>query len=409
MANNLIDVATLQRAGLALLRNQYYYIANANTEYMNPQSFSGSLGDTIDFTLPIKQVAGQGTLTVAGFDPITQRKQTLTVDQAAYVANAYTAQERIFNVEKYLKDFGEVAIAELGDTIEGNVAKNNVDHTYRMFSVDNGATDITTFAQLAQAAANYRNMGSPKGTLCAVIPDIKAPTIINNGLNQFVLDKNEEQFKNWMLGSFSRVEWYTSNLCPTHTAGSAGQLQTTLTVVSINAAGDQLTLSGAANSDADAIKKNDVLTFQDQGGVIRFLTDNGHQVSQQKVQVSATSGAGSDGTGQVVVNIKPALISTAGVAERNISTPVVAGMELIPAQSHIAGLLYYKPSLMLGMPRLPDQMPFPTANEMDPESKISMRLTYGSKFGENTTGFIHDAIWGSTLVDEYAMRLAFKL
>ena len=45
----------------------------------------------------------------------------------------------------------------------------------------------------------------------------------------------------------------------------------------------------------------------------------------------------------------------------------------------------------------------------DPDSKVAIRLTYGSIFGKNLTGFIHDALWGSTLVDEYAMRLAFTV
>jgi len=407
MANQLIDVTTYQRAELALLRNSYVYVAKANTKYKNPQSFTGNLGDSIDFDLPIKQVANRNSLVVPAFDPVIQRKQTLTVDQPITVANAYTAQERIFNVDMFMNDIGKSAMAELGDGIEANVALNNVSHTYRTFN--DGTTDITSFQQLAQAAADYRNTGAPKGNLCGIIPDIKAPAIIGNGLNQFVLDRNERQFMSWELGSFARVDWHTSNLCPTHIAGTVGQDQATLTVVSINAAGTQLTLSGAGASDADAIKENDVLTFQDSGGVIRFLTEHGHQTSQQKVQVRATADAGSDGAGQVVVDIFPALNSTVGDALQNINTPVVAGMELIPAQSHIAGLLFYQPALMLGMPRLPDQSPFATANEIDEESGISMRLTYGSKLGENQTGFIHDAIWGSTLVDECAQRLAFAL
>lgn len=408
MANQLIDVTTYQRAMLALLRNSYVYVAKANTKFKNPQNFTGNLGDSIDFDLPIKQVANRTSLVVSSFDPVIQRKQTLTVDEPITVANAYTAQERIFNVDEFMDDIGRSAVAEIGDGVEGNVALNNLTHTYRMYG--NGVNDINSSQQLAQAAANYRNTGAPKGRLCGIIPDIKAPAIVGNNLNNlFVLNNNEKQYMSWEIGSFSQVDWYTSNLCPTHIAGGVGQRQDTLTVVSINAAGTQLTLSGAQNGEVGAVQENDVLTFQDTGGVIRYLTEHGHQVSQQPVQVRATANADADGGGQVVVDIFPALNSTAGDALRNISTPVVAGMTLLPNQSHIAGLLFYQPALMLGMPRLPDQAPFPTANEVDPESGISMRLTYGSKLGENQTGFIHDAIWGSTLVDEYAMRMAFTL
>lgn len=409
--NNLVQVQTYQRAMLAVLRNNYAYIEKMNTMFKNPQDFSGNLGDTIDYSLPVRQVARPG-LSVSQFDGITQRKRSLAVDQAYHVANAFATKERIFNVEgpktkEFMKDFGEVAIVELGDTIEGNVALNNVNNTYRVF--DGGASDITSFQQLAQAAANYRNIGAPKANLCGIIPDIKNPAIIGTGLNQFVLDRNEKQYNSWELGEFARVDWYSSNLCPIHIAGSVGQAGTTLTVVSINAAGTQLTLSGASNSDPDAIKKNDVLTFQDSGGVVRFLTQNGHQVSQQPVQVAAVSDVGSDGTGQVVVDITPALISTPDTAERNISTDIVAGMELTVTNSHIAGILFYQPAFMLGMPQLPDKDPFTTGNAYDPETGISMRMSVGSSFEEDRKGTIWDVIWGSDLVPEYAMRLAFAL
>jgi hypothetical protein len=65
--------------------------------------------------------------------------------------------------------------------------------------------------------------------------------------------------------------------------------------------------------------------------------------------------------------------------------------------------------LFLAMPRLPDQVPFPTGNENDPETGVSMRMYYGTLFGQNQMGMIHDAIWGSTLVSEYAMALVFPL
>jgi hypothetical protein len=61
------------------------------------------------------------------------------------------------------------------------------------------------------------------------------------------------------------------------------------------------------------------------------------------------------------------------------------------------------------MPRLPEEIPFPTANKSDPESGVSLRMYYGSLFGQNQRGFVNDVIWGKTLVPEYAMRLLFPL
>lgn len=410
MANQLIDVATYQKSDLALLLNSFVYISKANTKFKNFENFKGNLGSTITFDLPVKYTADRTGLAVSNFQPTIQREQSLTVNEPVNVAYEFTDEERIYNVDEYMKDFGRSAVAEIGSEVEANVALNNLTHTYRTFG--DGITDINSYQQLARAAANYRNTGAPKVNLCGIIPDIKNPAIVGNGLNQFVLDRNERDAMSWEIGDFARVNWYQSNLCPTHIAGTVGEDQTTLTVVNILNNGTQLELSGAVNSDGNAIKKNDILTFQDSvSGVsnIRYLTEYGHQVSQQKVQVRAVDDAGANGSGTVFVDIFPALNSTLGEGARNISTPVVAGMELKGIKSHIAGLLFYQPALMLGMPKLPNQPPFPTANSVDADSGVSMRVYYGTKFGENLTGFIHDALWGSTLVDEYAMRLAFTL
>ena len=46
---------------------------------------------------------------------------------------------------------------------------------------------------------------------------------------------------------------------------------------------------------------------------------------------------------------------------------------------------------------------------VDPETGASIRQYYGSLFGQNTRGMIHDAIWGSTMVPEYAMAVIFPM
>lgn len=406
MASNILqNIATYQKSDLGLLQNSYVYLDKANKKFNNFQDRPGNRGDTVTFDLRTRYVANDG-LVVGSFQDTEQRVQSLVVDKAKNVAYEFNDEERIFNVKDYMKLFGESAVCELGGEVESDVALNNVSHTYRAFG--DGVTDINSYGQLAQACANYRNYGSAKSRICGIIPDVKVPAIINSGLQQFATKRNDKDALDWELGPFSQVEWYSSNLLPEHVAGTLGQAQTTLTVDSINGAGTQITLSNAG-TDADAIKSGDILTFQD--GVsgqpnMRFLTFNVHKPSAQKVQVRATADAAS-AADVVVVNIFPALVSTAGDRNQNINNPVAAGMEIKALPDHTAGLLFHEPSLMLAMPRLPLQTPFPTASVSDPDSGASMRVYYGTQFGQNLTGFVHDVIWGSTLVDEYAMRLVF--
>lgn len=409
MANILQNVATYQKAGLAYLQNLSVYINKSNKKFRNFQNLTSNLGDVVTFDKPTRY-AFEPTLSVTSFQPTEQRVQSLTVDQQGHVGTELSDLERIFNLPSYMKEFGESASIEIASNVEENVALNNLTHTYRTFG--DGVTDIDSFQQLAQAAADYKDFGSPKGRLCGIIPSVKMPAIVGNGLNQFATSRNDEIANSWVIGSFAGVDWYSSNLLPKHVAGTAGETAVTLTVVSINAAGTQLTMSGAATGDPDAIKENDILTFQDAVSGqpdMRFLTFTGHATSAQKVQVRATADAASDGGGQVVVNIFPALVSTANDRNENINNPVAAGMELKALKSRQAGLLFHEPALMLAMPRLPDQPPFATSSMTDPDSGCSTRLYYGTKLFENLVGMVNDVIWGSTLVDEYAMQLAFTV
>lgn len=405
MANILQNVATYQKAGLAYLQNLSVYINKSNKKFKNFQTMTANLGDTVTFDKPTRY-AFEPTLTVSSFQPTEQRVQSLTVNKQGNVGTELSDIERIFNLPSYMNEFGESASIEIASNVEENVALNNISHTYR--TSGDGVTDINSFQQLAQAAADYKDFGSPKGRLCGIIPSVKMPAIVGNGLNQFATSRNDKIANTWVIGEFSGVSWYQSNLLPTHVAGTLGQNAITLTVDSINGAGTQIVLSGAGTDD---IKNGDILTFQD--GVtgqpdMRFLTFTGHATSSQKVQVRATADA-VPAAGVVTVNIFPALVSTAVDRNQNINNAVAAGMEMKALPNHVAGLLFHEPALMLAMPRLPDQPPFATSSLTDPDSGCSTRLYYGTKLFENLVGMVNDVIWGSTMVDEYAMRLAFTV
>ena len=81
---------------------------------------------TVTFDLPPRMTVTNGL--VAQFQGVNQRVFPLIVDQAINVSYAFTAQERIFNVEKdtesYMEMFGRSAVAEMGANIELNLALN---------------------------------------------------------------------------------------------------------------------------------------------------------------------------------------------------------------------------------------------------------------------------------------------
>lgn len=410
-SSTLQAVQTYQASGLGYLQNLYCGIATANTKFKNFQNEVGQLGATVGFDRPVRYVAEDSL--VANFQGTTQLVETLTVNQAASVAFSFTNQDYVFNAEKYVDDFNMSAVAELGAKVEANLWDSTIiNQTYRTYysGITSNAIDpITSFTQLAASLAGYRNFGSPNGGVKCYLPDTAVPAIVGSGLSQFVMNRNEELANSWELGKFSNSDWYQSNLLPLHTAGSIGDDGETMTVVSINPAGTQLTLNGVTASTA-TLKEGDIIEFNDNvtgHPNMRFLTYVGHKPCAQKVQVRVTADATADGTGEIVVDIFPALVSDLTSPNANINNAVAAGMELKCLPSHRAGVIIGGNALFLAMPKLPDEDPFPTASEYDPDSGVSLRVYRGSKFGENERGFVTDCIWGQTLVADYAMRIAF--
>lgn len=433
--NILQQVQTYQRSSLALLQNLNCFIATANTKFKNFNDIQANLGSSVTYDLPPRFTSQNGL--VVSFQPASQRVATLTCDQAKNTSFEFTAQERIFNVEKdtesYMKVFGKSATAELASAVEQNVALNanssvpvmtivngqsvptGALHTesgpYRFFG--NGVTPITSYQQLAQAIANFKDYGSVKSGIKVYLPELIYPAIVGSGLNQFAPKRNDEIAMSWEVGTFGspEVKYYQSNLLPVQNAGTIGNSTgggNILTVVSTNDptgnAVTQITFSGAG-TDANAIKSGDLMVFND--GVagqqnMRYLTFIGHAVSGQAVQIRATADAASSG-GNVIVSITPPLQWTFG-ANQNLNNPINAGMQVTVQPSHRCGLIVGGDALYLAMPRLPSQSPYDSASEYDEETAVSMRMTYGALFGQNQQGMIYDGIWGSNLPGEYAMR-----
>jgi hypothetical protein len=337
-----------------------------------------------------------------------------------------------------MEKFGMSRVEELSAKIEANVCRN-ADSSVPVMTVDsngqsiptgalhtdsgpyrfygNGTEQINSFQQLAQALALNAEYGVPNGQPEVVLPNLAIPAIIGTGLNQFVANQNEKLRNSWDLGTYqgSNARYYRSNLLPVHNSGTVGNDALTLTVISTNdPTGNnitEITFSGANTSDAASILSGDLGQFVD--GVsgfqdLRYLTWTGHELSGVPVQIRSLSVAGSNGSGHVTVEIFPALSSQFG-PNQNLNQNIQAGMQMTFVPSHRCGLIISGKALYLAMPKLPDEIPFPTGTKTNKATGASLRLYYGTLFGKNTRGVINDAVWGSYGQPEYLMRMCFPL
>ncbi len=415
--NILQQVATYQSSDLAYLINLNCFVTTANTKFLNFEDKIGNLGDTVTFDRTPRYVTANSLVITT--QASVQRVQTLTVNNAQNVAYNFTAQQILFNVEEYWDKFAKSAVEELAANIEASVANVCVQNTFRFYG--DGVTPITTFNQLAKMLAFFRNFGAAKNDTKGFLSDIAVPDIVGSGLNQFATKRNDETAMSWEIGSFSRCEWYQSNLLPVHISGTEGQQGTVLTVVSttknVNGEITAITYSGTnAASDASSVLQYDKFQFSD--GVsghndLRFLTFTGHFPSNSPVQFAAAATAASTSGSQVTVTLYPPLLpgalQAASSDTMNINYDIVAGMQATVLPSHRAGVVHAGQPLFLAMPMLPTQEPFYSASEYDEDTGVSMRCYWGTVLGQNLQVMVHDAIWGYTMVPEYAMAVIFPL
>lgn len=442
-SNTLQTVQTYQRSSLGYLYTLNCFISTMNTEFKDFNKYQANLGSSVTFDTPPQSSVAAGL--VASWQGVEQLTQTLTCDQAANASFTVTAQQRIFNLDKgedeYITKFGKSFLQGMSIYIETNVAKN-CDGTVPVMAVDangnsyptgayhtqsgayrfygDGVTPIDSYQQLATAQMYFDNYGTV-GTKKCYLPDTIIPAIVGTGLNQFAPRRNDDTAMSWEIGDFGSplVSYYKSNLLPLHVSGNTGVNGDTLVVVSTNDASGvavtQITVSGATDvSDPAAVLIGDLLYFVD--GVsgkpdMRYLTYNnggGTSVSANPVQLRSTAVAASDGSGNVTITFLPAL-NWAGGAKKNLNNAIVAGMHIKNTPSHRRGQIIDSNAGYLAMPQLPDQPPYDTANEYDPNTGVSLRLSYGSLFGKNQTGMIYDATWGSIFVPPYCMGILTPL
>jgi hypothetical protein len=428
--NILQAVETYNDAGLGYLQNLCCMASTFNQKYKNFENVTAQLGETILLELPTRSTVSKGL--VASFQATADRKIPLTCDQAANAGRAFSAQQFVFNADQYMDKYGRADVAELGADIEKNLGLNAIS-AVPVYTVDNngqsvptgalhtesgpfrfygdGTTPLNSSKQIAQILANNDSFGSPTFGRKLYLPNDIIPEIVNNNLQQFALNRNNAEAMSWDLGDVGGCNIYQSNLLPIHTAGTLGDDATELTVVSTNdPTGEnitEITCSGAG-TDSTAVRSGDLGYFVD--GVVgfndmRYLTWVGKNPTNLPVQFKIVSNAASS-AGSVTLVIDPnyPLVSAPG-ANQNLNQPIQAGMKIKILPTHRAGLFVTGDAAYMAMPTLPNEDPFTTSTQTDPETGLSLRTYYGSQFGKNFRGLIHDAIWCSLVVPEYSMRI----
>lgn len=408
--NVLVSVATLQESMLAAQTNVSSFVATANPKFKDFNDLTANLGDSVQIRLPYRFVAADGLVVVK--QPTIDNYATITVNNAKHVNIDVSAQQYMFNVEDFMDNIGLGAVTELGGKIEEDVASLCETAPFRVYG--NGLDPINQFNQLGKILAEFRTFGMPRNVTDMYLLDTAVPDLVASGLAQFVPDRNETMANSWEIADFDKCKIMSSNLLPLHVAGTVGQASTELTVVSVtkNSAGGviKMVLNGAPTSDALAVVNYDKGQFVD--GVsgkndVRFRTFTVHAPTSLKCQFNVTNAhGGSNGSGEVTVDIDPPLQASVGQTQ-NVTTEILPGMKVQFRRSARYGMVVASKAMYVAMPQLPMLDGFPSSSAKDAVTGVSTRFYKGDVLGQNQKLYVYDAIWAQMAVPSYVMGIAF--
>lgn len=357
----------------------------------------------------------------SNFEGIIDRFDEVAVNQQASASLALTDSQVLYetkgpvSVDEAAKagfnGYLKPKLREIGQFINNNVIDVARTKTWRYYG--SPSTPINTYNQLVKGVNRLRLYGSTGEMAKAFLPMSVIPDIIQNGMSDFATKRNDSDAYNWELSTSYRTDWFECDFMPQQEAGNVGKDGLTLTVVSVatdaNGGVTSITFSGAGASDNDAIKAGDKFTFQDNVSGhpnLRMVQFVGHGTIMHPVQNCVVSNAASDGSGIVTVTLVEPLQGSAGQLQ-NINHSIVAGMQVKFEGDHTVGFVMQGNPLLVAMADLPSKNPFSSASVRDPDTGVSLRLTYGSAAFTDETGWAYNALYGKGLDGDNVLAYLF--
>lgn len=403
-------------------------------------------GDSVALQLPSRFVSDD-TLAIGSPDAAGQnyneRRTALAVNKASHQFFSLKNEDLAtydFEGDGSLSVNTEGVIAEIATQVNSDVTEVIANAGYRTLGkgiFDSTLTELpeTTNLSYQQTVNNVRQFYNFGGNTAAhiVLPSIAVSEIAGTGLQQFVPDRNDDISRDWSLGTLQgvnkKVQFYSSDLLPTHDAGTAADVSNTgYDIKAIN--NTETYMLPGTNTSVDASKLtltvptgleivvNDMLQIENPTGQpdIRFLQFIGHKQSYSRPQARVVVG-GTSAANTVEITVIPRLQRTtpATVIDPNdnltraIKTTPAADRDLaIFAKSHIRGFALLKNYAKFASPRLPATTPYPSKTVNAQNGGVSMRVYHGYIPQAGVVGMDHAIIYGSLGVPEGIAVIPFS-
>lgn len=406
MSNTLLTTSMITREAARVLSNELVLAKCANRSYDSEFAIAGAkIGQTLNVRKPVRPLVSAGP--VANIQGANEEYAPLTFTDPYNVSYAFTSQEMLFSIDDFSNRFIKPAMIALANKIDAVGYSAIMNAIYNQVGTPGTAqTTATARDTVLQAAAKLYDNAAPvdDGLLhCINTPSFNA---ILSGSNASLFNPQREiseAYIKGMQGEFGGFKHYMSQNVPGHTVGVYGGTPLSNSVTPQT--GASIVTDGWATDTV--LRAGDVVTF-DGVYMVNPQTKMDIGVLQQFV---LTSDVGADGSGNAVLNISPAIVTSGGTQNvtngvaNNKAVTVVSGAS---GSAHSYSLAFHRDAIMCANKDLPLPGGVAMADYVkDPMSGIGVRVVqqYDVRNDQFITRFDTQVAW-APLYAQLATRIA---
>jgi hypothetical protein len=312
MTDTILTHDMIAERALFDLSNQLTFAKNVYTGYS--KEFHGVGGykksNSVRVQKPNKYVVQDGA-TISLVDTY-ERETTVTVDLHKHVALDFTAVQLKTDIESFSKKYIKPATEALANYVDYTGCAE-VTNLYNM--VGTGGTTPASFGVLADAAERLDNEAVPRDSRVAIFSPRGHWKMADGELKAlFSQQLVETMIRKGFIGRFALADMYMDQNMQSYTTGSGVSKCDGETVQVKTQPAEEATSIALKNfAENETLLAGDVITFSTVAGVnpmSRAAWEN-NQLRQFVVTATATA----DASGDMTVNLSPAIISSAATSK----------------------------------------------------------------------------------------------
>ena len=407
MANNNLTSNVITREGARILENELVFNNKINREYSDRFASEGAkIGATINVRMPARYLSVTGAA-LGGSPDFVESYTPLALTTQRHVDVNFTSQELTLDIDDFSTRVLKPAISQLANDIDVDgvaMAKNS---TWNLAGT--AGTIPASILPYATAKAYIREGGGPADNgYCAILSPMGEVTLIDGQKGLFQSsEKIAAQYESGKMGMAAGLNFYMSQVIPTHTVGPlggtpiingaqtasapSGSLSTTTSDLNtpFNLVTDGWTASAAAR-----VAKGDVFTIAN----VYSVNPQTRESTGRLQQFVATSAASSDGSGNVTIPMLPRPIFSGQYQNVTSVTNTIADAAALTfvgtaSTAYKQNLVFHKDAYLMGTADLI----MPTGVDMASRQNykgISMRMVRQYRIGTDDMPARIDVLYG---------------